>query len=161
MRIPIFLAVIAASLAVAVGASSASIKDTTYSTQTWSNVLDYVLNTESCPQFQLARSTGLVAEFGGLYGPYDSESLYRDVRLTAIVTGTVVDTAGNVYEVWGHFKERDSQFLFDSDLEFNGDGRVEINGPNGRLSGRANFRVVSGPRELDIYFTEIRACNFG
>lgn len=116
----------------------------------------------SCPSFPaLSGSTpDLLHTIAGWYGPSSVAFPTFEVRLTARVSGTAVDRAGNVFRVHGHFAERGQRDRFlDFQVRFRGEGALTITGPAGTYIGRATARILDGPPETQLAFTEMAACH--
>jgi len=87
--------------------------------------------------------------------PVDPNNLLQPIQSdrTIVLSGSFTDPTGEVWNVSGTLQDNSIYFGF-SDLKFSAFGQVKLKGENGdHLYGQANVRFVTGPPELDIYFT--------
>lgn len=164
-RVAAVIAVVGAVLLPATTAAAAPIPGATFQ-RTAAQAPFVFITAPGCSGFQplAAAPTSLTANISGWYGPFYTvnDVPFENVRLDASVTGTVADAGGSVYHASGHFTEASTRDLFaDFEVLFRGTGTMTIAGPNGVITGKAQFVALGGPPEFDVTFTDVNACNFG
>ncbi len=82
------------------------------------------------------------------------------MQLTAWVSGTITDAAGDIYHASGHFTDDGvlDQRPPMNDLRFEGSGTFVLAGRGGVILGEATLRAVTAPSELQLAFTDIKVC---
>lgn len=112
-----------------------------------------------CDTFRQAAVRGhhsLRASWWGSYGPGD-DSFVQQVDLRAEVEGTIDDADGHTWRLIGFFGQQGT-LPFGTDLRFDGEGALVLFGPAGAVVAEATLRIVAGPGEIALRFTDVALC---
>lgn len=123
----------------------------------------FVIGSDACPGFVAPRPqspnvgwtiTGTVTPIP----PIDPNNLLQPFQSDRTITlaGSFTDSSGEVWDVSGTLQDTSIYFGTpgSNQLVFSGFGEVKFKGDRGdHLYGQANVRFVTGPGELDFYFT--------